>query len=116
MRDGRGRTGNNRRSSFRHMQMTHKRPDALQENHLVRILLGVIGIRLRGLRQKVQEMSATRRLDSRSCIFTASHYRFMAFFDLGVRYHRTSGPDCGKHPEQSFHINGDGILHQMGKR
>ncbi|KAJ8617648.1 hypothetical protein MRB53_013834 [Persea americana] len=45
----------------------------------------------------------------------ASHYCSMAFFDLGVRYHRTSGPDRGKHPEQSFHINDNGILHQMGR-
>ncbi|KAJ8644057.1 hypothetical protein MRB53_005805 [Persea americana] len=53
---------NNRRGSFRHMQRTRKRPDALQENHPVRILLAVIGIRLRGLRQKVQEMSAAADL------------------------------------------------------
>ncbi|KAJ8649195.1 hypothetical protein MRB53_002218 [Persea americana] len=97
------------------MRRTRKRLDALQENHPVRILLAVIGIRLRGLRQKVQEMSAARRLDSRSCIFAASHYCSVAFFDLGVRYHRTSGPNRGKHPEQSFHINGNRILHQMGR-
>ncbi|KAJ8636029.1 hypothetical protein MRB53_010296 [Persea americana] len=115
MRDGRGRMRNNRRSSFRHMRRTRKRLDALQENHLVRILLAFIGFRLLGLRQKVQEMSIARQLDSCSYIFAASHYRSMAFFNLAVRYHRTSGPDSGKHPEQSFHINGNGILHQMGR-
>ncbi|KAJ8617883.1 hypothetical protein MRB53_014069 [Persea americana] len=97
------------------MRRTRKRLDALQENHPVRISLAVIGIKLRGLRQKVQEMSAARRLDSRSGIFAASHYRSVAFFDLGVRYHRTSGSDRGKHLEQSFHINGDVILHQMSR-